>query len=442
MQVEILALRGRGPRRGTGQESMKVRKGTAEIMRNLPVYIILIFLTVYVMIMYTEPGFFFVLLALVLLLVLEIVSVVWMYRKVSISCRAPEKLIHRKETIPLTIQIKNQGLLPVSHLQMYISYQNEISGVTSGQWVCAYADGHSEATMTVHLESDFCGILSVKLEHWKVSSFLRIFSLTKKGNQTLEIPIFPNLFNVDFEISSKIRDFIGESDLFSKEKPGDDPSEVFDIREFRQGDRLQRVHWKLTARTDDYMVKEYSRPIGYPVVLFLNFSRVQDARVPDNTKEKENEGNTQAGAKTQAGTKGAKTQDSIKTQDGTKEQASSDALQLPAVSAVIEAGLSMSLGLAQEKCWHYLAWCKSDMTIERYAIESEDDVYDCMGSLLYVKPHVRIEDPMEFYKKESKFENFCTFLSINTNRTIEKDGEIYEEAGLDRNTLSGKNFIL
>ena len=39
---------------------------------------------------------------------------------------------------------------------------------------------------------------------------------------------------------------------------GYDPSELFDVREFQNGDRLQSVHWKLSARTDELMVKELS----------------------------------------------------------------------------------------------------------------------------------------------------------------------------------------
>ena len=102
----------------------------------------------------------------------------------------------------------------------------------------------------------------------------------------------------------------------------------------------------------------------------------------------------------------------------------------------------VSAGLARAKCWHYIAWCRQDMTIERHAIESEEDVYACMGRLLYAHAHLPIADARHFYGQTWGFESFCTFLSVNTDLTIEKDGEIYEQKGLDRDTLSGKNFIL
>ena len=61
---------------------------------------------------------------------------------------------------------------------------------------------------------------------------------------------------------------MGENDSYSREKEGDDPSEVFDIRPMRPGDRMQQVHWKLTARTGEMMVKVFSRSLG--VQLFFS----------------------------------------------------------------------------------------------------------------------------------------------------------------------------
>jgi hypothetical protein len=58
-----------------------------------------------------------------------------------------------------------------------------------------------------------------------------------------------------------------ESEVFSKVKAGDDSSEVFDIREYQEGDRLNRVHWKLSSKNEETYVKEYSLPISNSIVI-------------------------------------------------------------------------------------------------------------------------------------------------------------------------------
>ena len=54
---------------------------------------------------------------------------------------------------------------------------------------------------------------------------------------------------------------------YDQNKKGRDESEVFDLREFRRGDAMRTVHWKLSARFDDLVVREASRPVGSRTIL-------------------------------------------------------------------------------------------------------------------------------------------------------------------------------
>ncbi len=52
-------------------------------------------------------------------------------------------------------------------------------------------------------------------------------------------------------------------------RPGKDRNEVFEIRSFEQGDSYKDVHWKLSARTRDLVVRVPSRPADHDVALLL-----------------------------------------------------------------------------------------------------------------------------------------------------------------------------
>ena len=54
---------------------------------------------------------------------------------------------------------------------------------------------------------------------------------------------------------------------YDQNKKGRDESEVFDLREFRRGDAMRTVHWKLSARFDDLVVREASRPVDSRTIL-------------------------------------------------------------------------------------------------------------------------------------------------------------------------------
>lgn len=57
--------------------------------------------------------------------------------------------------------------------------------------------------------------------------------------------------------------------VFDKYRKGQDLSEVFELRDYHDGDSLKAVHWKLSARTDDLMVREASHPADFDLALFL-----------------------------------------------------------------------------------------------------------------------------------------------------------------------------
>lgn len=69
---------------------------------------------------------------------------------------------------------------------------------------------------------------------------------------------------------------------YDQNKKGRDESEVFDLREFRRGDAMRTVHWKLSARFDDLVVREASRPVDSRTILV--FGGIMGANENEETR--------------------------------------------------------------------------------------------------------------------------------------------------------------
>ena len=52
-------------------------------------------------------------------------------------------------------------------------------------------------------------------------------------------------------------------------EPGRDVSETFDVRPYVPGDDVRAVHWKLSAKNDDLVIRRFVKPINYSVVLLV-----------------------------------------------------------------------------------------------------------------------------------------------------------------------------
>lgn len=99
-----------------------------------------------------------------------------------------------------------------------------------------------------------CGCYRINLSHMEFYDYLHFFRFEKKISIQKEIIIHPKKSeNIIFDSSSISEGF---DEFEENESKGLVSSNVTDIREYIPGDRLQRIHWKLSAKIDKLMVKE------------------------------------------------------------------------------------------------------------------------------------------------------------------------------------------
>ena len=61
---------------------------------------------------------------------------------------------------------------------------------------------------------------------------------------------------------------------------GAERSEVSDIRDYRQGDHMKSIHWKLSSKKEDLITKEYSMNSGKTTYVFADMARRYDRTDP------------------------------------------------------------------------------------------------------------------------------------------------------------------
>jgi uncharacterized protein (DUF58 family) len=126
-----------------------------------------------------------------------------------------------------------------------------------------------DCQVTIGMPGNYLFSLS-RLRLYDLTGF---FYLTKKCTAMSSVLVLPKPESIPVVLGENVRSFFGDADTFDDLKPGYDPSETFDVREFRAGDRLQNVHWKLSAKSDALVVKENSLPKACPVVCFFEPDR-------------------------------------------------------------------------------------------------------------------------------------------------------------------------
>ncbi len=129
----------------------------------------------------------------------------------------------------------------------------------------------------------YAGTLRIEPRYIYVYDFLHLFSvkrrLKSKAASMTVLPEFQQIFVRDrssrffmplAEDKRTEDDARNNIQRFYRDRVGDDPSEVFQVRDYRIGDRLSRVDWKLTAKSQKLMVKDYSFPIIDRTVILVD----------------------------------------------------------------------------------------------------------------------------------------------------------------------------
>ncbi len=183
-----------------------------------------------------------------------------------LSFEAPEREERGSSAaVSVNITYENPALrLLGTELLLYTEYLltgdgGSLSPVFSG-------DGRASAS----IELKHCGMVKLKAELWGRDAFgicrkklLAEAETSLFSSPQLSMP-FINLVE-DTESS-------GDGGSFSANRPGNDPSETFGIREYQPGDPIRQIHWKLSEKTGKTMLRELGMPVSSRAVIVLDLA--------------------------------------------------------------------------------------------------------------------------------------------------------------------------
>ncbi|MCT4620217.1 MAG: DUF58 domain-containing protein [Marinisporobacter sp.] len=175
----------------------------------------------------------------------------------------------------MSIEIKNNGIFPITNVQISIHYTNNYLPYGNNiMFVTSVLAGKTQLEK-FFLNSKHCGELYVSISTVKIFDPLSLFQQKVKvgrNKEEISVMVFPNFYD-EKTLPDLNMNIVNEvEDVYSLHKSGNDPSEVFDIREYRPGDRQQQIHWKLSLKQENLMVREFSQPICNCFTIFMDFN--------------------------------------------------------------------------------------------------------------------------------------------------------------------------
>ncbi len=165
--------------------------------------------------------------------------------------------------------IKNESVFPVSAITFELEFQDMSEDGIIRRKIKTAAAAKEERSVHTVISTSHSACIECRLKKARIyDPFGLVHFNIKNVSYKSRLLITPAMSERSYINGSDSACLI-DSDKFSDTQKGDDSSQVFEIRNYLPGDDVRRIHWRLSSKQDELIVKEYSRPVDEDCVVML-----------------------------------------------------------------------------------------------------------------------------------------------------------------------------
>lgn len=204
--------------------------------------------------------------------------------KVEIENSAAE--VAKLEAVSFNVRVVNDSPLPLPFVEADVLVPNETS--VRCQEKRMYLSVAPKAAYEVKdtVKFSYRGEYDMGVTNVFFYDFFKMFRLKLEIYQFNPVYVTPRRLNLEHITENAASDVNTES---QKNQMGIDRAEMAGIRQYRMGDHMKTIHWKLSSKTEDLQVKEYAMNTGKTAYIFVdlakNYNNEQDELFADDINE-------------------------------------------------------------------------------------------------------------------------------------------------------------
>lgn len=238
--------------------------------KRIGMYSILVVIVAFYTISFYEPFPVILLAVLLALPSLSYISLSYYTKRIKLQGlkMASQAIVDRSSNVVVILKNNSRISLQNAIIHLRISYKQGDCVEYMKSPIALKAKRKIEITIPFILSN--VGEVAIEIEGVTIRDLFNIFERTINIHKGKRIIVYPKEFEAMIEHNMQSISLYGDEEEYSSTTPGDDVSEIFQIREYIPGDRMQRVHWKMSMKQDSLLVKDYAAPLKNRLTLVLN----------------------------------------------------------------------------------------------------------------------------------------------------------------------------
>ncbi len=189
------------------------------------------------------------------------------YKKLQLSIVNLPLKAGKNADIQFGIMTLNRTIFPFGSIRIKLNIKNLFYN-NQKEYIINIPDiPRKERKIQWKFSAVYSGCVRINIDEVELTDMLSLVKRTYPVNIEKTIEIYPDECEIDTETDALTAGAGDETEV--QYIKGMDVSEVSGIREYISGDSMQAVHWKLSSRYDNFMVKDFSMPYTDRVYLAI-----------------------------------------------------------------------------------------------------------------------------------------------------------------------------
>lgn len=184
------------------------------------------------------------------------------------GCRVDEKL-------PLNVRITRKSFFPMGAIHLYVKVENILYGSVHRKEILLQPVEKKCMEFEYLLQMRNCGNVRVTVEEVMCYDLLQLFCKKIPVNTQMEVLVYPAQIKLNMQLMRRPQTNV-TGNLYDQYRKGQDVSEVAGLREYQEGDSLGRIHWKLSGKLDELIVRDFGYPSNYTVLILYDMTKNMD----------------------------------------------------------------------------------------------------------------------------------------------------------------------
>ncbi len=243
--------------------------------RNCILYLVVLTAVAACYLLFQTFGLAVLLIFLVLCPLLSVLLVRMVWQNMRVDIKVPEFMMWQKE-LPVVITIYNRARFPVDFARLQIVISNHLSGNSQKAVIPFGVKPRHWVNIPLSMGLICPGTFEIVVGKVELTDILGLLSFPCCKNVQNVTTLYPKTQQQDIAMEM-VQVMASDSSRYAKNRAGNDVSEIFALRDYIRGDDVRRIHWKLSSKRDQLMIREFSQPVLTSVTLLIELVRGEEA---------------------------------------------------------------------------------------------------------------------------------------------------------------------